>query len=510
MSNLQLAFAGVLIALIVHRVWIKPLFSPLRHLPAPDQGPARKRLFVEPNPDQLTEWAHNIPNKGFIKYHGVLNIQKVLVTDPNAFHDILTTNPYSYVKPPPIRKIIRSLVGDGLITAEGEAHKTQKKAMQLAFKARQVKDLYPVFERKAKELVDKLSEVAKMGNSSTSVDLGSYLHHTTLDIIGIAGFGLDFKCLKEPNNKLATDYARGFTPSKSAQKYRMLALFMPPWLLDRLPLKRNQDLRAAVAAVWESASRVIKQKGAGLDGQAKQAEHLAYNDIIGVLMKEGNVRDEQTLVNQAMTVVAAGHDTLHFVIESAIWEMSRHPAVQDRLRQELRQSLNSSAGDSDGQMHHADIDNLPYLQAVCNEVLRLHHSIPALHRRSIEDVVIAGQAFPKGTSFIMPIHALNCSPKLWNSDPLAFDPERWMHDPSLGGAEDRKGNMTFSAGARVCIGERFARAELKHLLAGLVSNYKFTWAGTGDDGKQQKLQLEHGITSRMIGSLWVNMEPVSG
>jgi cytochrome P450 len=415
--------------------------------------------------------------------------------------------PYSYIKPPPITKIIRSLVGDGLIVAEGDAHKTQKKAMQLAFKARQIKDLYPVFERKAKELVDKVAEVAKIGSSkdgSDALDLGSYLHHVTLDIIGIAGFGLDFRCLKDPSNKLATDYARGFTPSKSAQKYRMLALFMPPWLLDRLPLKRNQDLRAAVAAVRESASNVIEQNGVALDGPEKQAG----NDIIGVLMKEGNVRDQQTLVHQAMTVAGAGHDTVHFVISSAIWEMSRNLAIQDRLREEIRQSLNSPAEKFDGEAPLPDIDNLPYLQAVCNEVLRLHHSIPAMHRRSIEDVVIAGQTFPKGTSFVMPIKAINCSPKLWKSDPLAFDPERWMQDPSLGGAEDRKSNMTFSAGARVCIGERFARAELKHLLAALVGNYNFSWAGTGEDGKRQELQLEHGITSRMIGSLWVKMEPV--
>ena len=506
MSNLQLAIAGVLVALLVHRIFIKPRSSPLRHLPAPDQGPARKRLFIEPGPDQLTEWAQKIPNQGFIRYHGVLNIQKVLVTDPNAIHDILAANPYSYVKPPPITKIIRALIGDGLVVAEGEAHKTQKRAMQLAFKARQIKDLYPVFERKAKELVDKVAEDAEMDSSragSGIVDLGTYLHHVTLDIIGIAGFGLDFKCLKDPSSKLATDYARGFTPSKSAQKYRMLALFMPPWLLDRLPLKRNQDLRAAVAAVRESALNVIEKKGISLDGQEKQAG----NDIIGVLMKDGNVRDEQTLVNQAMTISAAGHDTIHFVIESAIWEMSRHPAIQDRLRQEIRQALKSPE-ESDGGLHLSDIDSIPYLQAVCNEVLRLHHSIPTMYRRSIEDVVVAGQAFPKGTSFIMPIHAINCSPKLWKSDPLAFHPDRWMQDPSLGGAEDRKANLTFSSGARVCIGERFARAEFKHLLAELVTSYSFTWAGTGEDGKRQELQLEHGITSRMIGSLWVKMEPV--
>ena len=507
MSNLHLVVAGVFVALLVHRIFIKPRSSPLKHLPVPDQGPIRKRLFIEPGPDQLTEWAQKIPNQGFIRYHGVLNIQKILVTDPNAIHDILVANPYSYVKPPPITKIIRSLIGDGLVVAEGEAHKTQKKAMQLAFKARQIKDLYPVFEHKAKELVDKVAEDAKMGSTKPSsgiVDLGTYLHRVTLDIVGIAGFGLDFKCLQEPGGKLATDYARGFTPSKSAQKYRMLALFLPPWLLDRLPLKRNQDLRAAVTAVQDCVGNVIEQKGLSLDGQEKQAG----NDIIGILMKEGNVRDKQTLVNQAMTISAAGHDTIHFVIQSAIWEMSRHPAIQDRLRQEVRQSINSRAVESDSEVHLSEIDTMPYLQAVCNEVLRLHHSIPSMYRRSVEDVVVAGQTFPKGTSFTMPIHAINCSPKLWKLDPLAFNPERWMQDPALGGAEDRKANLTFSSGARICIGERFARAELKFLLAGLVSSYKFTWAGTGEDGKRQELQLEHGITSRMIGSLWVKTEPV--
>ena len=85
-----------------------------------------------------------------------------------------------------------------------------------------------------------------------------------------------------------------------------------------------------------------------------------------------------------------------------------------------------------------------------------------------------------------------------------------MEDPALGGAKNKNAFMTFSSGARICIGQRFARAELKYLLAGLVAKYKFTWAGTGKDGKEQKLTLEHGTTSRMIGGLWVKMEPVEG
>jgi cytochrome P450 len=331
----------------------------------------------------------------------------------------------------------------------------------------------------------------------------------TLDIIGHASFGIDFACLKDPENKLATDYARGFAPSKEAQKYRMLALILPKFLLDNLPLKRNQELRSAVAAVRECASRVIDQRCAALGGSEKHSTGPHHKDIIGIVMAESGVRDKETLINQSITILGAGHDTVHFTIESAIWQMVKNPLVQDRLRSEIQSMHEAAEKSSDKRSDDMDdIDNLPYLQAVCNETLRLHHSVPLMHRRSIEDVVVAGQAFPKGTTFMIPIRAFNVSPKLWKSDPLAFDPERWLDDPALGGAKDRNAFMTFSAGARICIGQRFARAELKHLLVGLIAQYKFTWAGTGEDGQEQEMKLEQGTTSRMIGGLWVKMEPV--
>lgn len=512
MSTLQLAIAGAGLLLLIHKLFIKPHLCPIKHLPSPDQGPAYKRFFLEPGPDQLAQWAQEISNNGFIRYHGILNIQKVLVTDPAAVQDIFTTKPYSFIKPPPITKIIKSLLGDGLVVVEGDAHKTQKKALQPAFKVRQIKSLYPVFERKTAELIQALKEVVNVESSGevAPTDLGTYLHRVTLDVIGIAGFGLDFNCLKDPGNQLATDYAHGFNPSKSAQKYRLLALVMPSWLLDRLPMKRNQDLRTAVGAVRECTGKFIEERGAFLDSKEKSSED-ANKDIIGVLMADGGVRDKETLINQSMTVLGAGHDTVHFAINSAVWEMCRHPDVQRRLREELRQNLKSPANASgDEGKDSVDIDTLPYLQAVCNEVLRVHHSVPMMHRRNIESTVIAGQAFPKGTAFIIPISAYNVSLKFWKDDPQAFKPERWLEDPSLGGAEDRRAFLSFSAGARVCTGKRFARAEVKHLLAGLVGSFDLKWAGTGDDGQSQELHLEHGITSKMIGGLLVKMEPLSG
>lgn len=105
-----------------------------------------------------------------------------------------------------------------------------------------------------------------------------------------------------------------------------------------------------------------------------------------------------------------------------------------------------------------------------------------MHRRSISNVLVGGKTFHKGTSFTIPIQAFNLSSMLWKSDPLRFDPERWLEDPALGGAKNRNAFMTFSADARICIGQKFARAEFKHLLAGLVGRYRFTWAGTGEGG----------------------------
>ena len=81
MPNLPLASLVAAALLLIYGLVIKPRSSPLRHLPAPSQGPAHKRLLVEPNADQLAQWCHEIPNEGFIKYHGILNVQKGLTLE---------------------------------------------------------------------------------------------------------------------------------------------------------------------------------------------------------------------------------------------------------------------------------------------------------------------------------------------------------------------------------------------------------------------------------------------
>jgi len=136
--------------------------------------------------------------------------------------------------------------------------------------------------------------------------------------------------------------------------------------------------------------------------------------------------------------------------------------------------------------------------------MRFHNSIPYLNRCNVAATTAKDLAIPKGTFFILPVSLMNRSPALWESDPEVFDPERWLGDPQ-GGAKEKDAFMTFGQGARMCIGERFARGEVKALVAGLVGSFKMELVGTGESGKEREMAFERGIVSRLIGGLWLRM-----
>lgn len=92
-------------------------------LPHPEQGPLSQRFLVEPFPPQVEAWAREIPHNGLLEYYGILGQKRVLVTDPRAIHDMFQTHAYSYVKSPAVSKLLKSVLGEGLVVAEGDQHR---------------------------------------------------------------------------------------------------------------------------------------------------------------------------------------------------------------------------------------------------------------------------------------------------------------------------------------------------------------------------------------------------
>ena len=138
----------------------------------------------------------------------------------------------------------------------------------------------------------------------------------------------------------------------------------------------------------------------------------------------------------------------------AVYVLGKHSDVQQKLRDELRASPLPDIRDTRAKVTAEQIEQLSYLHAVVNEVLRFYCPIPMTIRIAEKDVVLAGHLIPEGTTVLTPLIAANHNSAMWSEDPKVFNPERWMGPgrANTGGAESNYSNMTFSHGPRGCIG----------------------------------------------------------
>jgi cytochrome P450 len=153
------------------------------------------------------------------------------------------TRNYDFIKPPQIRFGLGRLLGIGVLLAEGDDHKTQRKNLMPAFAFRHIKEIYPIFFRKSRELVECVTEFQASNPEGTphpartakdtspehvkgSIELGGWFSRATLDIIGVSGMGQDFNSLRNPNNKLAQTYQMVLNPPRSARLLQIAGAFI--------------------------------------------------------------------------------------------------------------------------------------------------------------------------------------------------------------------------------------------------------------------------------------------
>jgi cytochrome P450 len=167
-----------------------------------------------------------------------------------------------------------------------------------------------------------------------------------------------------------------------------------------------------------------------------------------------------------------------------------HPDIQSRVRTEVRNALpgdvSHSAKASTGLSER--LEALPYLNAVCNETLRLYPTVPIVLRTAIRDTRIGDTIVPKDTQILIAPAAINRSYDLWGTDADEFRPERWIDkkaDGQLkpnnhGSASSNYSYLTFLHGPRSCIGQGFAKAELRVLVATWVKKFEFEMNNPND------------------------------
>lgn len=464
-----------------------------------------KRIYKEPSGDPQRDWIDTIPNDGVIYYRWLFNEPRVLVTNPKGLGEVLVQRNYEFIKPERMRLGLARLLGVGILLAEGDEHKRQRKLLMPAFSFRHIKDLYPIFWSKAQEMNNQISEAIKSSPDASSViEIYSWASRATLDIIGVAGMGKDFDALSDPSNELNQTYKSIFASNRTARIVQVLLGLLPHWLAAALPLKSNDAIGKAVSTIKSVARDLIASKRAQLtkEGPSKTP------DILSVAMESGGFTDED-LVNQLMTFLAAGHETTASALTWAIYCLCLHPEVQTRLREELRTHLppssSSFSSSTNTSISSLDIDRLPYLNAVLNETMRLFPPVPLTLRETAHPTTIQSVPIPAGTTVVLCPWAINTSTHLWGPDARTFNPERWLRPgcANTGGAESNYAITTFLHGPRSCIGKDFAKAEFACLVAAVVGR----WVVEFEDSEYE-LKMEGGITVKPKGGLRVRVREV--
>ncbi|KAK1221162.1 hypothetical protein PQX77_016039 [Marasmius sp. AFHP31] len=414
----------------------------------------------------------------------------LMLSDPRALQHVLHKSAYRYKKPGDIEHLFTKAFGTGIFSANGETHQRQRKVLNPAFSAGQIKPFSQLFYLSAKSLILKWRE--EIENGATVLDAVPWLRGMALEALGDTMLKYDFNGTHGEQKSELRDIIRDlFVDTRSPGKYQLLRSvlyrFTPRAFTSILELKKtNEDKRFAH---WVARSQAVSQ-----DLVKNQAENGGDggkgNDLLNVVARSLETEDSRKALNpvealsQMTTIIFVGHETTAITMNWVLYELSRHPKDQEKLFQEIRDARERNG--NDGEFSVKDLEGMIYLNAVIRETLRLHPIVVELVREAEVDDVIpleipvvdaSGSVLreipvTKGQRVLASVYNYNRVKEVWGEDATEWRPERFLvAKPKTLGIF---GNLlTFGAGVRACIGWRFAVLEIQTVVAAFVESFTF-------------------------------------
>lgn len=386
-----------------------------------------------------------------------------LLNHPDLIQDVLVTNDRLFVKSRALQ-VARRLLGDGLLTSEGDFHLRQRRLVQPAFHRQRMAIYGEVMTRVA----DQASERWSTQGATLAVDMSQEMMRLTLAIVGKALFDADVEGEAAEIGAALTEALQAFNRT----------LLPGGELFEKLPLPANQRAEEALQRLDATIYRIIRQRReSGEDRGDLLSMLLSTRDEDG---RETDAMSDQQVRDEAMTLFLAGHETTANALAWTWYLLSQNPVEERQLHAELERVLGGRTPALD------DIPNLPYTRMVLSEAMRLYPPAYAIGRQAIEDYEVRGYVISTGSTVFVSQYVMHRDPRYW-FDAERFDPNRWTPE-----AQARRAKFTyfpFGAGSRVCIGESFAWTEGILVLATLAQRW------------QARLVLGHPITPEPLITL---------
>ncbi|KAF7328352.1 Cytochrome P450 [Mycena venus] len=400
---------------------------------------------------------------------GCFGESRLMISDPTTAKYILNSGHFVFGYSQ--QKMGNVLFGHGnVFLARGDEHRHLRSVMNPSFSANNVRALMPIVEETGQKLVDRWES---LGFEGSSVDVFPTLNDATLDVTGKAMFGHDFNAL-EGQSEVARIQRRLADSVSSPSKFGQLVDAALPYIPDAV-------FRLALNLPIEAMRMLRDYKGMtdelGLELAIQKRETQAFDGLVGAFINDGGVPDPAIGVHLRTTLIA-GQDTTGTTLGWVLHKLAQMPDYQQDLRQEIQ-----TAGLGEG----LDYNNLPLLNAMINEVLRMYCAFPLSERVASEDCILPlSQPIPtatgsqmfeipikKGQCLYVAIAAHNRLSSIWGPDAGEFRPSRWLEkDPRRGPAlGPHPTGLTFLGGPGVCLGWRFAILTLQVFVAAIVKKY---------------------------------------
>ena len=378
---------------------------------------------------------------------GLLGRSSFVLSDPEAIRRVLVENQANYARTTGTTRILRPILGDGLLISEGSAWRHQRRTLAPAFTPRAIDSLVPHIDA---ALTDGLKHIAAEA-AKGPVDLFTAFYRLALEIAGRAMFSVGMDEHGAELRAFIAEYA------ERMGRPHLLDIVTPPGWPVPLDWSRSRFRRRwipfldRIIAARQAADRHETRSGDLLDLLA-----AARNPDTGAAFTPEALRD------QVATMILAGHETTAGTLFWAAYLLALAPALQERVAAEARAAdlADPTGCQSDGR--------LPLTRAVIDETLRLYPAAFVVVRRALGPDVVAGHAVKKNDVVMVSPWVLHRHRRLW-SDPEAFDPGRFLPGAPL---PPRFAYLPFGAGPRVCIGAQFALSEAVLSLARLLARFR--------------------------------------
>ena len=379
---------------------------------------------------------------GDIVWTRFLYVPALFLYHPNEIEYVLTTNAKNFRKAMTLRSnFFQRLVGNGLLTSEGEEWKRQRRLSNPAFHRERVATY-------ATTMVDYAKRLVENWQAGETRDMHREMMRLTLEIVVRCLFSADVSSDVDHVGEILSEMVKPFASQATLK-----------WILNnRLPTPEHIRFHRLARKIDAVVYRLIAERRAsGRDEGDLLSMLLAAHDEDGRGMNDQQLRDE------VMTLFLAGHETTALTLAWSWYLLGKYPEAEKKFHAELEEVL----GHRDATF--ADLPRLKFTEKIVKESMRLYPPAYGLGREAINDCEIGGYPVPAGTQVFMFQWTTQRDARFFDQ-PREFHPERWT--PEFESQLHRYAYFPFGAGPRVCIGASFAMMEMILVLATIGRRFR--------------------------------------